>query len=547
MAITVEPQSAITLIKCKLESDLKNTFTFSSLANQTTYFNDLTKKVIGNNNYAYVRKDNSLDVDEPIDNLLGYNYLYYTNTGFTTKRFYCFIDKMEYVNENTTRIFFHTDVFQTWYFQIEWNRCFVEREHVNDDSFGANTVPENVELGEYVANSVEDIWSETGSGAAMYCAIAATYVPDEIGLNVINVQYNGIYSGTPILLFDDAQGVTNYIRILDKLGKGDSIVSIFMVPRHVLHATPTFNNVTISGITTHVAKIDATTTYEDMGLYTSTVNTSLNGYTPKNNKLRCWPYNYAYVTNNCGGNMEIHYEDFYFGALDTSLSYGIRTVGALTPGCSIKCFPVSYKKILDSISTSYSFDTALTLGKFPICSWNSDTYTNWLTSQGANLNVGFGGALASTAVGAGLLLTGAGTGVGIGMLAGGIGGIASSIASVYSHSLVPPSSEGNTNSGDVTYSKGEIKFVIHKMSIRAEYARIIDDYFSAYGYKVNRIKVPNITGRSQWNFIKTIGCNADGDIPQEDLETIREACNSGITFWHTPANIYNYSLTNSIV
>ena len=64
---------------------------------------------------------------------------------------------------------------------------------------------------------------------------------------------------------------------------------------------------------------------------------------------------------------------------------------------------------------------------------------------------------------------------------------------------------------------------------------------------LNRIKVPNITGRSQWNFIKTIGCNADGDIPQEDLETIRTACDHGITFWHNPANIYNYSLTNSIV
>ena len=49
------------------------------------------------------------------------------------------------------------------------------------------------------------------------------------------------------------------------------------------------------------------------------------------------------------------------------------------------------------------------------------------------------------------------------------------------------------------------------------------------------------------NFIKTIDCNADGDIPQEDLDTIRKACNTGITFWHTPANIYNYSLSNSIV
>ena len=156
MAITVEPQSNITLVKCKLESDLKNTFTFSSLANQTTYFNGLTKKVIGSNNYAYVRKDNSIDVDEPIDSIIQYNYLYYTNTGFSNKRFYCFIDRMEYINENTTRIYFHTDVFQTWYFQLEWNRCFVEREHVNNDTIGANTVPEGLETGDFVCNDVID-------------------------------------------------------------------------------------------------------------------------------------------------------------------------------------------------------------------------------------------------------------------------------------------------------------------------------------------------------------------------------------------------------
>ena len=60
---------------------------------------------------------------------------------------------MEYVNENWTRIFFETDVFQTWQFQIDYKQSFVEREHVNDDTIGLHTIPENVETGEYVTNS----------------------------------------------------------------------------------------------------------------------------------------------------------------------------------------------------------------------------------------------------------------------------------------------------------------------------------------------------------------------------------------------------------
>ncbi len=553
MAITVEPQSNITLVKCPLEADLKNTFTFSSLANQTTYFNGLTSKVIGNNNYAYVKKDGFVDVDEPLDTLLTYNYLYYTNTGFSNKRFYCFIDKLEYVNENTSRIYFHTDVFQTWYFQLTWNRCFVEREHVNDDTFGTNTVPENVELGDYVCNGVSYAYS---SGTDCYIALAASYVPDDIALNTNNVQYNGIYYGTPILLFQTPLAVTNYIKILDKLDKGDSISCIFIVPKSMFTGqTITFNTYTIQSTTTELAKIPNTEIYTEVYSASFLMKSNLNGYTPKNNKLFTYPYNYGILSNNVGQNAEIHYENFDFSNQGGSLRFNFTTLGALTPGCSIRCYPQHYNLLSDStttidnqtVTTGYSYDYGVTGPKYPICSWNTDVYTNWLTSQGVNLGISFASSIASLGVGAGLALTGVGTGVGIGMMAGGITGIGASIASIYSHSLVPPSAEGNVNSGDVTFSAKQMRIPFRFMSIRYEFAKIIDDYFSAYGYKVNRIKVPNITGRSQWNFIKTIDCNVEGDIPQEDLQTIRDACNTGVTFWHTPANIYNYSLNNPIV
>ena len=85
------------------------------------------------------------------------------------------------------------------------------------------------------------------------------------------------------------------------------------------------------------------------------------------------------------------------------------------------------------------------------------------------------------------------------------------------------------------------------MSIKAEYARIIDEYFSAYGYKTNRVKVPNVTGRTNWNFVKTIGCYIAGDIPQEDMAKIKEMFDAGVTFWHNPATFMDYSQSNSIV
>ena len=85
------------------------------------------------------------------------------------------------------------------------------------------------------------------------------------------------------------------------------------------------------------------------------------------------------------------------------------------------------------------------------------------------------------------------------------------------------------------------------MSIKNEYARIIDRYFSLFGYKVNDVKLPNITGRTNWNYVKTIDCNFSGNIPQPDLEVIKSMFNNGVTLWHNPATMYNYNNTNNIV
>ena len=85
------------------------------------------------------------------------------------------------------------------------------------------------------------------------------------------------------------------------------------------------------------------------------------------------------------------------------------------------------------------------------------------------------------------------------------------------------------------------------MSIRQEYAKIIDDYFSAYGYKVNSVKTPNITGRRNWNYVKTVGCYIEADIPQDDLQEIKTLFDKGITLWHNPATFADYSQTNDII
>ena len=68
------------------------------------------------------------------------------------------------------------------------------------------------------------------------------------------------------------------------------------------------------------------------------------------------------------------------------------------------------------------------------------------------------------------------------------------------------------------------------MSCRKDYAIMIDNFFSMFGYKVNAMKVPNVTGRRYWNYVKCIQANITGDIPQDDMNEIKSIFNAGCTF-----------------
>lgn len=68
-----------------------------------------------------------------------------------------------------------------------------------------------------------------------------------------------------------------------------------------------------------------------------------------------------------------------------------------------------------------------------------------------------------------------------------------------------------------------------------------------YGYQVNSLKLPNITGRTNWNYVKTLECNIVGSLPESGVEELKEIFNNGVTIWHNPATFLDYSQSNSIV
>lgn len=165
--------------------------------------------------------------------------------------------------------------------------------------------------------------------------------------------------------------------------------------------------------------------------------------------------------------------------------------GAITPGISMKLVPLSHKNI------NVDYNSGIMAGKLPICSWNSDPYVNWLTQNAINIGLNVGETIGDIALNPKNALSS-------------VSSIGSVVNSIYQADIVPMQSKGNLNAGDINFSNEKAGFTGYYTSIRDEYAKIIDDYFSMYGYKTNELKVPNITGRLNWNFVKQLNVILQG-------------------------------------
>lgn len=125
--------------------------------------------------------------------------------------------------------------------------------------------------------------------------------------------------------------------------------------------------------------------------------------------------------------------------------------------------------------------------------------------------------------------------------------VASQIGSFREASMQPNISQSG-NEGDVNNAFSTTTFGICHMQATEEYIKIIDDYFSRYGYKINRVKTPNLTGRRYWNYVE-IGSTEEigyGSVPSIHMHNINNACRKGVTIWHSHDNIGSYTLDNSI-
>lgn len=308
---------------------------------------------------------------------------------------------------------------------------------------------------------------------------------------------------------------------------------------------------------------------------------TLDGYKPKNNKLLCYPYNVIKV-HNASDSSRVLQPELFSKYSEMVFYYWSDCM----PSCTVTATPVNYAGAEQALE--YSINSA----KYPLSSRAYDIFKNYLGIHAREYNISVATRLASGAASVYGGITGTGGGYeshGEGMtmkgqrkienngvvthkesrhtdkysnsrsskyikadstrlsqIANGAGQIAGTLAEVNAKQNEAFGTVGSISNSNLNAS-GDLNIYVEQQTINAQYAQQIDNYFSMYGYKTCDVKIPNITGRRNWNYVQTKEVNITGDIPNDSLNEIRSILNSGVTFWHDPATMYDYTQDNSII
>lgn len=521
--------------------------------NDVIYFQSDNGAVAALDNYAsktfseesYTRQGRGkLRVAALADELLLYNYLSWTNNMpiGQKKYFFAFVTNIEYINNNCSEVSYIIDNYMTWFSSVWLGECFVEREIPASDRIGEHTVDEGIDTGDLV-NSFSTTYD---FGNDYYYLFQAS--TDKHGVPYTS-RINGI--ACPLYYFtehvDDANDLyetVNYYHGInpphdtqENTNNPDNMVSINIIPKFLADQVGSGSG--ISSDTYHFARPSG----------------DIDGHRPKNNKLYTYPYSRINISNNSGTITEYRWELF---ENPESMTVDFQIIGTTMGNPSILCYPLLYDRV------GAKYDNAIAMTNFPPVPWVNDTYKAFMAQNKANIvstliGVVFGGAGAAGAVASGGIQKSGGEGamsaMGAGLATvGAVAGIAAGpvknalamMSEQKAHQFAPTGVANLAQSDMIMLLSKRMRFDFYNVTVKREYAKMIDDFFSAFGYAIRRIKKPDIHARAYWSYVKTCGCILNGSAPAQAKTDIINMFDRGVRIWTNIKNIGNFDLPNNI-
>lgn len=547
----VQPNNRLVLLRnVPMDKEYENTMWWIDVATQTNTMLSFAKYTYTPTTYQRVNK-NTCRVNHVADELYDVNYMMFQNTNFGNKWFYAFVDKVDYINDAVAEITYTIDEIQSWYFDFTPLYSFVERCHSATDDIGDNIVDEPLAVGEYVSNR-----------------ISHTDELEDLCVVILNIPDTSVMQSTDISVWDNivsgCEGrAFNYNTVAQKTGinaylstyasNPDQVVAMYIVPTVMItginSSTGTVNPLPdtgsdgSAGVPIKDFQSGAFVIGGTNGLLPLTAQTTLDGYLPKNNKMYTYPYNYLDINNNAGGSLSVRYE--FFDQL--KIRFACYCSGTLPVTC--KVYPIYYKGsgVIGNNPTPYTYES-LTLDNFPMCSWNSDYFKGWMIQNALPMGMSLAGSMYNYNAGISGMnpiqqarVEGSYARMSPANMVTGI------LGEFYKASIHADILKGGYNNGNINVAHDMQNFYYSRISTNHEYAEMIDNYFSRYGYAQKKVMLPPRHNRSQFTYVKTIGCKISGSIPADAETTICSAFDKGITFWTNTQNVGNYLVNNGLL
>jgi hypothetical protein len=557
-----QPETVVRLLSnVPLSLNETNQLWFDTVTAQQTYFSGKVSRTY--NQFTYQRKErNYVAVETNAELLYNVNYMMFQNSNFANKWFYAYVTEIEYKNHNTSWVYYEIDPFQTWLFELNFKQSFIEREHTPrynaDGTPVINTIDEGLNYGsEY---KIIDDSSYKNYGDTIFILVTSKdYLhklpdglerpfPENIG-NVPQGFFNYIF---PISLSGYKEytyknfSLMSWAEFYDKLNQDTAFVGK-VVNLTLLDFVPL--NVSVDNANANITNMDNVSLYNarnDLGLTGSILYINDGAFTPgvidcgnkyssfpnyAESKLLMYPYSYTKVTDMRGNEFDIKNEHI----TGQDLKFSVR--GSIAPQCKTAYEVVNYKdktNLLDGIINNNVSSMAII-----------DDYTAAYL-QG-NQNVLMTGAAVNVVSSIASIVGNSMIGNIGGAVSSGVGGITDILmlnAKMKDIDNHPSNLRNQGNNYNFDFANKYTGIRIIKYTVTDEYQKILTDFFKMYGYKVNRVKVPNLHTRQSWNYVKTVDCTIVANIPQDDLNSIKQMFNKGITLWHN-TDVGNYNLSNN--
>lgn len=520
----VIPNSQVQLFKgVPLNKDSEDTLLFRSVSEQEEFFSQTLSATFSASNFTFIKKEKqTLRIASGYSEVYQCNYMRFNNTQSGNKWFYAFITDIVYINEETTEIEYEIDVMQTWLPNIDYKltECYVDREHSATDEFGDNVIDEGLALGDFIEEQCgEDEYY------SRYLAFMLSAVDFTLPL-IQTVNFNYIYDKTPcgyILVLFDLTNEDSYKTIATFISDADlkdGIMGCYTIPEGLLSPSDMtaieFETTTHSYNLVYISSMNVTPQTIYVPLFDTSIK-QIDGYPVKNNKLFTYPYNRLLVTNS-KGHQEVYKYELFQESEEYAGTVEFVRYASMTPPCTACIIPKNYadrKGGASNLDKGYKVKNKMCLSISAIGGYSGSLYESNLMQQLPSV-------LSTVAGVAGAGVTGGAS------LALAVQGGANLVGQLSQKDAVATK---NSNPDNVDMANNLVSFDFYRQTITADNAKRIDDFFSAYGYKTDRVKVPNINVRLRWTYTKTSGANhLSINVPASDMKKINEIFDRGVRF-----------------